>query len=72
MKLGSRDNFRQFLHVHRLDVNNIWTTLNRDHGDQQSDAEESRKTKRTEALVTDVQVPQIDSRIINGDIRLLV
>lgn len=48
MELGRRDDLRQFLHVGRLDVDDV------------------------EALVGDLQVPQIKPEVVRREVRLLV
>ena len=64
MKLGGGDNLCKFLHVHRLDVNDVC----------RKSVEEKVLLfwQRTEALVGDVQVPQVDPQIIGGNVRLLI
>ena len=64
MEFGGCDDLRKFLHVHRLDVDDVWRTLVR--------AEVPQARQRTEALVRDVQVPQVDPQIIGGNVRLLI
>ena len=68
MELGGRDDFSKLLHVSRFDVHDVCTG-----GDIERKERKRRDEKqRTEALVTDVQIPEVDTQIVCGNVCLLI
>lgn len=68
VKLSGGDDLGQLLHVHWLDIHDVFPT------DKHPD-EDMRMSKRgllTEATVADIQVPEVNSQVIRRDIRFLV
>ena len=57
MEFGSCDDLSEFLHVSGLDVYNIYVDQTSKYEDRCSIIEEQ---KRTEALIADVQIPEVD------------
>jgi hypothetical protein len=62
VEFSSGDDLCEFLHVYRLDIDNVWPSASSTCG----------KRQLTEALITNVEVPQVDSQIIGRDISLLI
>jgi len=61
VKLCRCDNFCQFFHVHGLDINNICESSLKKEGLLMNTAIKARRCMLTETLVTDIEIPQIDS-----------
>lgn len=66
MEFCCGNDFCQFFHVDRFDVDNIcW-------GTEYQKLPQNDGNKRTETLVTDVEVPEVDAEIIGRDVRFTV
>lgn len=68
MEFGRSDDLRKLLHVHWLDVDNVWLTPVSFPQTQWTDSTRGL----TEALIADVQVPQVDSQVICRDVCLTI
>jgi hypothetical protein len=65
VEFSSGNDLCKFLHVYRLDIDNVWPSAD-------CPIYISGRCQLTEALITNVEVPQVDSQIIGRDISLLI
>jgi hypothetical protein len=65
MELGGSDDFCQLLHVYRFDVDDVCTRHKRRSRDYKG-------ASLTEALVTNIKVPEIYPKIVSGDVSFLI
>lgn len=65
MELGRSDDFSQLLHVHRFDVDDICVR-------HKWQSRGYKGALLTEALVTNIKVPEIYSKIVSGDVSFLI
>lgn len=66
MELGGGDDLCKFLHIDRFDVYDVW----RDKVSGRATATADRG--RTEALVADTEIPQVDAEIVCRNVGLLI
>ena len=65
MELGRSDDFSQLLHVHGFDIDDVCTR-------HKWRLQGYKRAPLTEALVTDIEVPEIYSKIVGGDVSFLI
>lgn len=76
MELGRRDDFGQFFHVDGFDIEDVWinddsvSTTRRNL--ERSQSRREGKGRRTERLIGNVQVPQVDPEVVCAHVRLSV
>jgi hypothetical protein len=64
VELGGSNDLGEFLHVDWLDIDNVYISASVSVG--------ATLKRLTEALVTDVEVPQVDPQVIGGNVRFLI
>jgi hypothetical protein len=62
VEFSSGNDLCEFLHVDRLDIDNVCMSA----------YSQAWTKKLTEALITDIEIPQVDPQIIGRDISLLI
>jgi len=62
VEFSSGNDLCELFHVDRLNIDNVWLSA----------YPQAWTTKLTEALITDVKIPQVDPQVIGRDISLLI